>query len=649
MSTPNRRPVRPDVIVDTPFDRPPRWAELQRRLIDRMNAAIDPVLDRYVRDDGAILWPVRPDQYGIDALDDAYESFHNWPLFYLVGGDRRFLDAAHREFDAINSQFARYPTGKGYPMCVDEYQPAYDWFHQGEGNLLFYLLATADPEHPAARERAERFARYFTGDDPRTPNYDPDLRLLRCAHVGSVGPAFWNFTRHEDFPAAGWGLPFHDIEGVRDAEDLDHPARLRRARRVAAERRGRGDTPNNLSATSLAALAFALGGGEEFRRWVQEYVEAWIDRTEANGGVLPDNVGIDGVIGSHTGGRWYGGNYGWTHPHGWQSLGAAVCIAAQNATLLTADRRWLDLPRQQLNHLVGRGVEREGKLYVPHRYGDPGRVHYRAFPFLPMLRNDDQIKTPQHRADWRNAATALQFDGWFDFEPMHARWFTFLWACSMSESDRARPLELTHNPAPGVDLDPTIDGWRHLKDQGSTCAGWLRFLRGELPDYPEAVLNRNLEQCAARLELIANDDEDPATYGDAYLQKRNPITMEGLVQLTMGGPLPVYNGGLLHVRLRYVDPQRSRPGLPPDVAALVRELHEDRTVVELCNLGDTPRDLLLHGGAFGEHRLTEARWTDARGTRRAEATTSVLAVRLAPHACARLEIVTELYANRPRL
>ena len=46
-------------------------------------------------------------------------------------------------------------------------------------------------------------------------------------------------------------------------------------------------------------------------------------------------------------------------------------------------------------------------------------------------------------------------------------------------------------------------------------------------------------------------------------QRRNPVTCEGLVQLTCGGPLPHYNGGLFVTRLRHFDPQQKRPGRAP--------------------------------------------------------------------------------------
>ena len=39
---------------------------------------------------------------------------------------------------------------------------------------------------------------------------------------------------------------------------------------------------------------------------------------------MPDNVGPDGIVGGLLDGRWYGGHYGWSWPHGWYSVGQAA-------------------------------------------------------------------------------------------------------------------------------------------------------------------------------------------------------------------------------------------------------------------------------------------------------------------------------------
>ena len=60
-----------------------------------------------------------------------------------------------------------------------------------------------------------------------------------------------------------------------------------------------------------------------------------------------------------------------------------------------------------------------------------------------------------------------------------------------------------------------------------------------------------------------------------HWQDLNPVLTEALMQLTLGAPQIVYNGGLLTARVRYFDAERRRPGLPPDVAALVETLEAD--------------------------------------------------------------------------
>jgi hypothetical protein len=57
------------------------------------------------------------------------------------------------------------------------------------------------------------------------------------------------------------------------------------------------------------------------------------------------------------------------------------------------------------------------------------------------------------------------------------------------------------------------------------------------------------------------------------------VVTETLTQLTWGAPQVVYNGGLTQGRVRYYDAQRHRPGLPPDVAALVSSLDPAATTV----------------------------------------------------------------------
>lgn len=105
------------ITANTSQNNIPRWAHLERKLIDTMNATIEPIVQKHLRPDGRFLWPYDEENFqNIDGLDDAYESFHSWPLFYLVGGDDKFLAVSHREFDIVTEQFSGYGTGHGHPM-----------------------------------------------------------------------------------------------------------------------------------------------------------------------------------------------------------------------------------------------------------------------------------------------------------------------------------------------------------------------------------------------------------------------------------------------------------------------------------------------------------------------------------------------------
>ena len=184
---------------------------------------------------------------------------------------------------------------------------------------------------------------------------------------------------------------------------------------------------------------------------------------------------------------------------------------------------------------------------------------------------------------------------------MQAHPTTHLWCMSMQHEDMARLQQQRNHDS---------DNWRQVgshfsKHGGGHEAAWTAYLEGGYPEYPVDILRHNHAQVYQRLAFMRDDQQDPSTYGDAYLQVRNPITVEGLVQLTMGAPLFMYNGGLLMARLRYFDPQRRRPGLPLDVAALVESLADERAVLHLVNLHPTQeREVLLQAGAFGEHSFT---------------------------------------------
>mgnify|MGYP003693827451 CR=1 FL=1 len=111
-----------------------------------------------------------------------------------------------------------------------------------------------------------------------------------------------------------------------------------------------------------------------------------------------------------------------------------------------------------------------------------------------------------------------------------------------------------------------------------------RFFRGGTPAYPEQALERDLKLVQDRRSAFRRDTTPPERRLADNMLDYNPAATESLVQLMWGALLPGREGGLLNARLRYFDPERRRAGVPQDVAALVSELSDTRTVVTLVNL-----------------------------------------------------------------
>jgi hypothetical protein len=559
---------------------------MERQLIDAMDEAVYPYLKKYTREDGTLIY--RDDFRSRDGADDFYESFYNWPLFYLLGGGDHLLDLAHREWEAITRQLTAYGN------INKEYERGYDQFHQAESYIYFYLLCLADPTNPKLEERARRFAGFFLNEDPEAPNYDPVHKVICGPHSGSGGPLPAMGVSDPSYGyspgMARYGLPYEDVPGVTHCEDLKDPGLARRMGRAMQERMGRGDVVANLGVTSLVTNAYLLTGDAKYRRWVLEYVDAWVDRARENGGLLPDNVGLSGKIGEYIGGKWYGGLYGWTWPHGFYNIGMAAIVAAANAFLLTRDPRYLDLPRMQIDRILSLGAVRDvGELQMSlqeHWIGIWRALGAERRAFVVPYRYGDS--------------------GWFDYQPMSMVYPTAVWALSTDPQDWERLERIRQACTYDWSM---VSSFRNKEDCGHE-EPWLRYLAGANHRYPEAILSAGYEQVCRRLELIRRDQADLTKVSIHHWQQLNPVVTEALIQLTLGAPQIIYNGGLLFAPLRYYDLGRHRPGLPQDVAALVQHVEARRVALRLANLNPlASRDMLIQAGSFAEHRFAAARFS----------------------------------------
>ena len=138
---------------------------------------------------------------------------------------------------------------------------------------------------------------------------------------------------------------------------------------------------------------------------------------------------------------------------------------------------------------------------------------------------------------------------------------------------------------------------------------WLEFLDGRNAGYPEAALRARSRQHPARLAAIRADRTPPDKRLADNMLDSNPAATDALVRLMWGALVPGREGGLLNARLRYFDPARRRAGVPEDVAALVSELGDRRTVVTLVNLSPTAsRTVIVQAGGYAEHQFESVEW-----------------------------------------
>lgn len=601
-------------ITATTLSAPPGWALLQRELISAMEEAAFVAAEKYARPGGLV--------YHVHDVDDAYESRSMRGLLYAIGGDKRLLEIATREWNAITrfySDETHVPEGEYVsPMHMPQLHNEYwnhaipfnsDWFHMGEGNNYFYDFGLADPTNPDMRRRAVKFANMYTGDDPEAPNYDPKYRIIRSPFHGGEGPMLHAKSKH---PLSHSGeFTTGDLELVRyflDREsmgDFGH----RNGDRVGTPSPGplmttlypivkelesnwfedpdrraeileifnkvvlNGDEPANLAATGLVTNAYLYTGNEKYKRWVLDYTDAWMDRIRKNDGIVPDNVGPTGKIGENRNGQWWGGLHGWNSGY---SGGPAsrflitLAIASECAHLLSGDVGYWELYRSQIKLLLGKSKTRDdGQLLVPMAHGP---------------------------------------EGWKQYMPLRVYELAHLYHGSMSAEDNEIFTTLR-------DGDIERD-WNEVPSEWDRRSGNSEFARfeyyaGRNPDWPEKVLMAERKYVAATYEGMQHDDRDVAQIIAENRWPPNPVVGKGLTQVTMGAPQTIYNGGVLRATVRHFDPERRRPGLPPDVAALVDELGPDRAGLQLVNLSRTgSRRVSVQAGAFGEHKFTEARYQE---------------------------------------
>ena len=228
----------------------------------------------------------------------------------------------------------------------------------------------------------------YLGEDPEAANYDPEKKIMRASMNGSRGPKM-EWTKRDWIPTNAnlvyYPLPYDDIPGVESStgwiNDSPQDDQFGRIVKTMSDRMAKGDTAINMTATPLIANAYLYSGDEKYVRWVKDYVGGWVERTKANGGITPDNVGLSGRVGEYTNGNWWGGYYGWRWPRGGMDVVLAAYTASKVAVLLTGDRDWFELPRSQLRVMQSKARSGRTGREIPLRYDNTrGWHHYMPEP-----------------------------------------------------------------------------------------------------------------------------------------------------------------------------------------------------------------------------------------------------------------------------
>lgn len=671
----------------------PRWAVLERDYL-RLASTAPQMLKDYLTPEGEIIWPECAPNFQTFAygnVDNVFEGFQSFPLLYLLGGDARLLDYSKKEYAALVRQFSgkmktrnnlatpnETTSGeKRNTMLVDGIFPDLDWMHTGEASMFLYHLLLADPKDQNSRKALLTLAQYQFGENPAgyERNYDSEHRVFKSGYFGANGPAWERFGKpimHShwmDF----YGLAFYDVPGVTTYLDLDDPEKAKLYGEEYGRRLSHCDTVTNMMSTSAAVNAYMLTGDEQYRKFVLDYVGAWRDR-RGNYEVMPDNCGPHGIVGETLGGRFYGSHYGWTHPHGYYFVEDALIIGGENERLLTGRADALDWARDLLTTLIEKyGIPREGGgVLFPHKRADEDSViEYIGSEKTPMTRPDRVTAVP-------GLVRYRQVNGWYEYNTSDASHWGHIYAASHSKKDADRMEAVLPPEKLRVSMKNLAK-----KYKGGQHAAFVEYLAGRYPEFPEDSMQYSIDvfykqateleeeksgKCAGlgyepdgedEWELLRNitaevrmrtgipfDESIVHSYYQTFLLYRTPISVEGLLNLTMGAMAPIYNGGLIHAQVRWFDADCKRPGLPDSVAALISSITDNGITVTLANTDPyNAHTLVMQGGAYGEHELLSLT-VDGKT---AEIGGKWASVTLAPCAVQTFDVAMKHYAYRPSL
>jgi hypothetical protein len=516
-----------------------------------------------------------------DGPDDAFENFNRWPELHALGASDEILRLYTKGHEGLLKQYADAKT--------------VDVLIARKGMYYKEFIVQSDwMHHGEGLQLFNRMGLSVPGD----LKYQQRARRFAGFYMGEDPEAPNYDAAHKIIRSMQNGSrgpmlrPATPLDWVGDPFDVTKFTALHGESTFAqflAHYAEYGDVAGdhflNLVATTLPLDAYLINHETKYKNWIVEYMDGWLQRMAQNGGIIPSFVDLDGKIGGPEG-KWWKNAYGW----GFSPVNPVTGR------------------REDRNRIPRALVGFNNALLVTgdQKYVDAWRS---------MI---DAVNSHAREAGGHTRYPSMHgADGWYGWRD--APWNVGaleVWYWSQQGKDRER---IGRNP-------------------------WVEFLEGRNAGYPDQALQRDLDAIAQRVGAFRRDRSTPATRLADNTLDYNPAATDAMVQLMWGALVPGREGGLLNARLRYFDPERRRAGVPEDVAALVSELADARTVVTLVNLNPTrARTVVVQGGGYGEHQLLNV----TSGGKTTPLDSALLTVRINPGCGARLEFEMKRYANAP--
>ena len=269
---------------------PPRWATLERQLLAENVPACREFFKKYFDDRGYLQCFVR---WGAnDGPDDAFENFNRWPELHALGAG-----------DEILADVLQGPRGADQAVHRGQDDRRAD---RPAGHVLQGIHRPVRLDAPRRRAAALQ---------PHGPVGPGRCRSIRSARGGSPGSTWARIPKRptttrvhkiirsmqngsrgpmlRKATALDWvGDPF-DVKGF----DALHGESTFEQFLAHYQEYGDvvGDHFLNLVATTLPTNAYLLAGEPKYKTWLVEYMDAWLDRMKQNGGIIPSFVDLDGT------------------------------------------------------------------------------------------------------------------------------------------------------------------------------------------------------------------------------------------------------------------------------------------------------------------------------------------------------------------